>query len=302
MAYTLGHVQYGKAEVRVVRVYRDSDPHEIVDHNVSVSLTGEVQGAWLEGDNAACLTTDAMKNTVNAYALEHAEQARQPESFALALATHFVRDLPQVSGARVSVETYPWVRLDVPDGDAHPHAFRRDGGFVRTATVRVREEGATVVSGIRDLTVLKTTDSEYQGFFQDAYTTLAPTTDRILATSVTGQWLHAQAGGEHDWAAEHAGAVAALTGTFAGHYSRALQHTLHAMGGALLDAVPGVEEVRLSMPNKHHFLLDLSPFGLDNRGEVFHADDRPYGLIEGTVRRSSRATGSAAAFDPGMAW
>lgn len=301
MVYTLGHVQYGKAEIRVVRVFRDSDPHEIADHNVSVSLTGDVTGAWLEGDNSACLTTDAMKNTVNAYARDHTEQARQPESFALALAQHFVRDLPQVHGARVGIETYPWTRLPGPDGRPHPHAFSRSGDLVRTATVTATEERTTVVSGLRDLTVLKTTDSEYHGFYRDDYTTLAPTTDRILATSVTAQWLHRDPGAVHDWGQEHAAAVEALTRSFAGHHSLALQHTLYVMGEALLDEVPGVEEVRLSMPNKHHFLLDLSTFGLDNPGAVFHADDRPYGLIEGTVRRHEQPA-PPGAFDPGLAW
>jgi urate oxidase len=45
----------------------------------------------------------------------------------------------------------------------------------------------------------------------------------------------------------------------------------------------GKAEVRLALPNKHHFEVDISPFGLDNSGEVIYAADRPYGLIEGTV-------------------
>ena len=57
------------------------------------------------------------------------------------------------------------------------------------------------------------------------------------------------------------------------------------MGEAVLDAVPEVAEIRFAAPNKHHFLADLSPFGLENPGEVFFAADRPYGLIEAVVVR-----------------
>lgn len=305
MAYTLGHVQYGKAEVRVVRVFRDVEPHEFADYNVSVSLTGNVTGAWLSGDNSTCLTTDAMKNTVNAFARAYPAEAKHPESFGLLLARHFVEDIEPVARARVRVEAFGWGRLCGPDGAPHPHVFARDGRLVRTATITATQQDGdvttTAVSGISELTVLKTTDSEYSGFLQDPYTTLRPTDDRILATSVTAQWLHTDADAAHDWAGEHAAAVDALTAAFAAHHSLALQHTLFEMGGALLDSAPGVEEVRLSMPNKHHFLIDLSAFGLDNPGEVFHADDRPYGLIEGTVLRQAESR-AGDAFDPGQGW
>src|SRR3954466_139616 len=133
MTVKLGHNQYGKAETRVVRVYRDADPHELVDYNVSVALLGDFEDIHLTGDNANCLTTDATKNTVNAFAKEHGEAARQPESFGLALARHFVEDVPQVSRARVKLEAYPWQRLDA-GGTPHPHAFVRSGEHTRTAT------------------------------------------------------------------------------------------------------------------------------------------------------------------------
>jgi urate oxidase len=298
MGITLGHNQYGKAEVRVVRVYRDDDPHQLVDYNVSVTQVGDFDAVHLTGDNANCLTTDAVKNTVNAFAKEHGDEARQPESFALALATHFVEDIEPVSQSRVKVEMYPWARLDHA-GRPHPHAFRRDGSFVRTASVTYREGTAWVVSGVRQLVLLKTTDSAFSGFYQDGYTTLAPTEDRVLATEVTAQWWHTDPA--PDWQVSFDTALATLTDVFAGHQSLALQNTLYAMGAELLESQPGIGEIRLSMPNKHHFLIDLSPYGLDNPNEVFHADDRPYGLIEGTVRRDD-GPGPGPAFDPGQGW
>jgi urate oxidase len=298
MGVTLAHSQYGKAETRVVRVYRDADPHELVDYNVSVALSGDFSAVHLTGDNANCLTTDATKNTVNAFASQHGEAARQPESFGLILARHFVADVPAVRRARVGLEMYPWVRLD-SSGVPHPHAFRRDGGHVRTATVTCEASQEWVVSGIRDLVVLKTTDSEFHGFYTDRYTTLAPTNDRVLATSVTAQWWHGSR--PADWGRSFDTVVTALTGAFAAHHSLSLQQTLHEMGTQMIAAEPGIAEVRMSLPNKHHFAVDLSPFGLDNPNEVFHAGDRPYGLIEAAIRRDD-APAPALAFDPGIGW
>jgi urate oxidase len=298
MAHTLAHNQYGKAETRVVRVFRDSEPHELVDYNVSVALVGDFDDVHLHGDNANCLTTDATKNTVNAFAKEHPDAVREPESFGLALARHFVDDVPQVDRARIRLEAYPWVRLD-SGGRPNPHAFARAGQYVRTATVTAVAGRSWVVSGLRDLVVLKTTDSEFHGFYSDRYTTLEPTTDRIMATSVTSQWWHRA--DDVDWGKAYDAARGAMTDAFAASYSYALQQTLLEMGGAVLDAVPSVDEVRFSLPNKHHFVVDLSPFGLENPNEVFYAADRPYGLIEGTVRREG-AGDPGQAFDPGQGW
>jgi urate oxidase len=299
MPVTLGHNQYGKAETRVVRIYRDGDPHEIADYNVSVALAGDFAGIHLTGDNGNCLTTDATKNTVNAFAKEHGDAARQPESFGLALARHFVDDVEPVQRARIKLEMYPWKRLE-SGGAPHPHAFMRSGDFVRTATVTYEEGRAWVVSGVRDLVLLKTTDSEFWGFLEDRYTTLAPTHDRVMATSVTAQWWHDGADGV-DWAGSHRRAMSTMSEVFAGHHSLALQQTMYAMGEAMIEEQPSIAEVRFSLPNKHHFVVDLSPFGLENPNEVFHADDRPYGYIEGTVRRDGAASPELA-FDPGQGW
>lgn len=298
IAITLGHHQYGKAEIRVVRVYRDGPWHELVDYNVSVVLGGDFSAVHLHGDNTTCLTTDAMKNTVHAYAKHHADAARQPESFALALATHFVDDIPQVTRASVSIDKYEWERLE-HGTSPHPHAFRRSGTFVRTTRVTYRDGHSWVVSGIKDLVLLKTTASEFFDFYQDPYTTLAPTHDRIMATAVAAQWWHMTVPG--DWQASFEAVLAAVTEAFADHHSLALQHTLFAMGTRVLETSPGIGEIRLSLPNKHHFVIDLTAFGLDNPNEVFNADDRPYGLIEGTVRRDD-APSPAPAFDPGQGW
>jgi urate oxidase len=300
MAVKLGHNQYGKAETRVVRVFRDTEPHEIVDYNVSVALSGDFADVHLTGDNRKCLTTDATKNTVNAFAKEAGDAVRQPESFGIALAKHFVDDVPQVSRVRIQLEAYPWDRLNDSSGSPNPHAFSRRGSYVRTATVTYDGSNLWVVSGVRDLIVLKTTDSEFHDFYEERYTTLQPTDDRIMATSVTAQWLHTDT--NIDWGSSYERVLKVMSETFAGHYSYALQQTLYAMGENIVGDQPEIGQVRFSLPNKHHFIVDLSPYGVENKNEVFHADDRPYGYIEGTVLREDAPDPGPDAFDPGQGW
>jgi len=284
MSTVLGSSQYGKAETRLVLVRRDTAGHELVDLNVSIALAGDQADTHLRGDNAKVIPTDTMKNTVYAFAREFGVEAI--ESFGLLLGRHFVDTQPAIARARVSIEEYGWRRLG-------PHSFARTGGGTRTAVVSCDAGAAWVVSGVRDLVLLNSTDSEFRGFATDRYTTLAETSDRILATAVEASWRHARADG--DWAESFAGAQDALVDAFVTTHSRSLQQTLYAMGSAVLAARPELAEVRLALPNKHHFLVDLAPFGLDNPGQVFFAADRPYGLIEGTVIRDDAAP-------PGLAW
>lgn len=279
MAIRLGRNQYGKAEVRVVAVDRSAPRHRLVDLNVSTSLRGDFTAAHTEGDNAHVLPTDTQKNTVFAFARDG---VGEPEEFGLRLARHFAGSHPWITGARVAVESYGWERISV-GGRPHEHAFRRAGGEVRTAVVTVDGGTEHVLGGLSDLVVLKTTGSEFWGFPRDRYTTLAETRERILATAVTARWRYSSP--EVDFGPAFAGVRAALLETFAETHSLALQQTLHAMGTAVLQRFGEVAEIRLSMPNKHHFLQDLSAFGLDNPDVVYHADDRPYGLIEGQVLR-----------------
>jgi urate oxidase len=284
MVIALAGNQYGKAEIRLVRIVRDGRRHELRDLNVTTTLAGDLAAAHLTGDNAGVLPTDTQKNTVYAFAKRHG--IGEIEEFGLLLARHFVAAQPTVHRVRVFIEEYGWRRLG-------EHSFERSGTDVRTATVVCDGDEAWVVSGLTDLVLLNSTDSEFHGYVRDAYTTLPETKDRILATAVNAQWRHAATDG--DWAGSFAEVRQALVDAFVGTYSFSLQQTLYAMGRSVLERVPGVVEVRLSLPNRHHLLVDLAPFGLENPNEVFVAADRPYGLIEGTVVRDD-------APPPGHAW
>jgi urate oxidase len=283
MTIVLGGNQYGKAETHVVRVTRDGGAHEIKDLNVSVALAGDFADVHLTGDNSKVVPTDTQKNTVFAFAKDGVGEI---EDFATRLARHFVSEFASIHLARVSIEEFGWSRLA-------DHAFMRTGLEKRLATVTCTAEGTWVVGGVTDLVILKTTDSEFHGYIKDRYTTLPETRDRVMATSLTARWRYG--GGRVEWKSCYEAVLSDLTQTFARHHSLSLQQTLYAMGESLLKEHEEIVEVRLSMPNKHHFTVDLSPFGMTNPNEVFYASDRPYGLIEGTVMRDD-------APGPGLAW
>ncbi|MDR6867763.1 urate oxidase [Microbacterium resistens] len=282
----LGHNQYGKAEVRVVKVTRDTDRHEIEDLNVSSQLRGDFTAAHLDGDNAHVVPTDTQKNTVFAFARDG---IGSPEGFLLRLADHFTGSFDWVEGGRWTAESYAWERILV-DGEGHDHSFVRTGQETRTAVVVADGADRHIIAGLKGLTVLKTTESGFVGYPKDRYTSLKETTDRILATDVTARWRYAPDASSRDldFSAIYADVKTLLLEEFTRRYSAALQTTLFDMGRVVLEAHPEIAEIRMSMPNKHHFVVDLSPFGLDNPNEVFFASDRSYGLIEATVTRENQ--------------
>jgi urate oxidase len=292
----LGKNQYGKAENRVVRIYRDKPRHEIRDINVSTCLRGDFAAAHLAGDQSDVLPTDTQKQTAYAYAKE--KGIGSVEDYGLALARHFVHDVAPVQAARIEIEEYAWERA-VVGGTEHDHTWIRKGQEVRTAAVTVDGSGEYVVGGLKDLVILKSTGSEFAGFLTDPYTVLDPTHDRVMATSLVAQWRFTSTA--VDWETVYGQVKAALVEQFAVVQSLALQQTLFQMGRAVLENHPDIAEVRLSAPNKHHFVYDLSPFGLENNNEVFNADDRPYGLIQATVTRDD-APPAGPAWDVQQGW
>ncbi|MES2170988.1 MAG: urate oxidase [Actinomycetota bacterium] len=297
MAIILGDNQYGKAESRVVRIVRDTARHEIRDLNVTTALRGPFAPAYLVGDQSNVLPTDSQKNT--AFAFAKSKGIDTIEQFGLELARHFVHDVDPVEGARIEIEEYAWERA-VVDGGEHDHTWLRKGQEIRTAAVTVDATGEYVVAGFKDLTILKSTGSEFAGFLKDEYTTLPETHDRIMATALDVKWRYD--GVDHGWDAIYADVKRLMVKEFATLQSLALQQTLWHMGTAVLEAYPQIAEIRLKAPNKHHFDYDIDRFGIENRGEVFIAADRPYGLIEATITRDDAPdAGDAWRFSAGLA-
>ncbi|MFD1722005.1 factor-independent urate hydroxylase [Amnibacterium endophyticum] len=286
MAIVLGPNQYGKAETRLVRLVRDSPVHGITDLNVSSALRGDFDAAYLDGDQRNVLPTDTQKNSAYVWAKKVVPDPI--EAYGLALAHHFVDDVAPVEAARIEIERFDWTRVAV-GGAPHDHTFVRTGQEVRTAAVTLEPPATHVVQGFKDLIVLKSTGSRFKDFLVDEYTTLQPTDDRIMATSLTARWRVSDPAADLDWNGMYAGVKAVMLERFATLDSLALQQTLWHMGRAALEAYPEIAEIRLVAPNKHHFLVDFTPFDESNENEVFHADDRPYGLIQASALRDDAA-------------
>jgi urate oxidase len=289
MTIVLSQNNYGKSEVRLVKVTHRPDRDDLRDLTVDVALEGEFEAAHTEGDNTGLLATDTMRNTV--YALAKDDPIDDIESFALHLVEHFLAAAPIVTRARVHIVEHPWARLEV-SGRPHEHAFQRGNGGNRVATVVGDGSEAQIEAGIDDLLVLKTTGSGWEGYLHDRYTSLRETSDRILATIIAAHWSYR--GRDVDFGAAWHHARQVILDTFCDHYSPSVQFTLYRMGKAVLEARPEIERIRFSLPNKHHLLYDLARFGLENENEIFHATSEPYGLIEGTVVRSPEPVPSGA--------
>jgi urate oxidase len=275
----LGPNRYGKSAIRVVRVVRGPDRHIVRDLTVAVGLEGDFTAAHLDGDNALVVATDTMKNTTYAFAKEHLDGSI--EAFGRVLAEHFLES-PQVAVATVSIAEHGWTPIETPGGPS-PDAFVRVGSPTRTAVVAARRGGTAIEAGLEDLTLMKTTRSAFVGFPRDVYTTLPEADDRIMASKVSASWRYGAAVVDFD--AAFGGVHRTILEVFAEHHSPSVQASIWIIARAILERHAELDEIRMRMPNLHHWLVDLAPFGLANDKEIYVATAEPYGLIEATVRR-----------------
>jgi urate oxidase len=277
----LGSNRYGKSRVRLSRIARHGDLHEFNEWTVKILLEGDFETSFTEADNSRILPTDTMKNTV--YSLARASNAATIEAFAMELGDYLLANNAQVSGACVEVEEKAWERMIV-EGAPEPTTFKLGGPELQTVRA-VRDRGGiwTVASGVDGLVILKSTKSAFTGYINDKLTTLKPATDRIFGTRATAKWEFAA--GSPDYAQVRARVIAAMLKEFAAHNSMSVQHTLFDMGKAALAAAPEIARITLTMPNLHHLLADLSPFGQDNPNHIFVPIDEPHGYIEATIER-----------------
>ena len=280
MSIRLGENNYGKQRVRLLQLAREKDQHHIKELNLGIRLEGDFEAAHTQGDNSKILPTDTMKNTV--YALARKHPIETIEQFCLQLVAHFLAHNPQVSRVRIEGTEALWARL--PFGaKSHPYTFTRSTQEQRTVAVSATRSEKTVCAGIEGLVVLKTTNSAFEGFIRDEFTTLKEDRNRILSTVIHANWAYR--GAETDFDATWHAVRQLLLEVFAEHDSLSLQQTLYAMGEAVLSQFDSTSEISLSLPNKHFNLMNLSPFRLDNPGVIFLPTDEPHGLIEATLRK-----------------
>jgi urate oxidase len=277
----LGENRYGKSRVRLVRVKRGQEKHEIREWAFQILLRGDFQACFTEGDNSKILPTDTMKNIV--YSLARNSGATSIEEFAKELIDFLLARNPQVSHAEVVASEKPWEHV-ITHGRLHPTTFVQSSTERRTAEVERAQKGNfSVRSGLENLILMKTAGSGFEGYIQDSLTTLPPTSDRLLATALKANWTYSSP--QVPFETLCAGIRETLISVFAKHGSKSVQHTLYAMGEAVLGNAAEVEDVELAMPNIHCLLVDLSRFGQDNPNEIFVPTDEPHGYIEARVYR-----------------
>ena len=276
----LGQNNYGKTEIRVLKVNRDPEQHEVWDLDVRVALEGDFEAAHVKGDNTGLLATDTMRNTV--YALAKDKLTGSIEDFGLALVDHFLEAGPTVTSCWIQISQTHWNRIEV-DGQPHEHSFIRDRGQHRAKVWGDESGGRKVEAGIGDVHIMKTTQSGWERFLREQFTTLPETNDRILSTIVTSKWEYNTT--DVDFDETWRGVMDQVFATFTDHYSPSMQNTLYRMGGAVLKRFPEIERIWFSFPNVHYILYDLERFGIENDREIYHATQDPYGHIEGWVER-----------------
>lgn len=282
MSVQLVQNNYGKSRVRLMKVSRRGDWHELQNINVKIAFEGDFDAVHEAGDNSKCLPTDTMKNTVYALAAQ-TDEIEEIESFGLRLARYFLAENAQVDRVSIDIIEHKYTRIPI-NGEPHRHSFTKSGGEKRTTSIRLTRDNCSVESGLEDLTVIKTTRSGFAGFMKDKYTFLPETDDRIFCTSVKANWRYVspEVATEELWT----GVRQTILDTFAEHDSMSVQHTLHAMGEAVLNNYPDVTEIAFSLPNIHCIPVDVARFGEENKNAIFLPTEEPHGLIEGRLSRS----------------
>ena len=279
----LAENRYGKSRVRLMKVTRSAAGNDLREWTVQVLLRGDFDSAHLDGDNSKILATDTMKNTV--YSVARSSTATSMEAYAIELVDFLLGRNPQVSSAEVCIASTLWKRLTI-DGKPHPDSFMRGSGELQTTKVeRTQGLNFAVVAGLKDLVILKTAKSGFEGYIQESLTTLKETSDRLFGTALKAEWTYSSGGMDYD--AVRSKVRETMLATFAGHDSKSVQQTLYAMAESALEVVPEVAEMTMAMPNKHCILVDLSRFGQDNPNEIFVPTDEPHGYIEARVVRKS---------------
>ncbi len=280
MAAKLASSRYGKGEVKVKKVTRHKDYHELIDFAVSVYCEGDFTDAHLKGDNSAVLPTDTQRNTIYILAKDHPLDSI--ESFGIFLSDHLLKANTQFTSVQVEIAQNIWERIPV-NGKKHPTTYRKAGQEQWLTAVHRTHDSLAVQSGIRDLEILKTTDSGFSDFKVDDFTTLKDTDDRVLNTVLKSIWPYKST--DVDFAKERQTIQTTLLDAFAGHKSLSVQHTLYAMGEQVLAKTKAIDSISLEMPNVHNLLFDLSRFNRENKSEIFHVTEEPYGIITGVVSR-----------------
>jgi urate oxidase len=271
---------YGKAKVRVLKVFRAGKIHSLKELDIQVMLQGDFGASFTKADNRLVVATDSMKNTVNVLAKE--KLGEENEEFGITLGEHFLKTYPQIARAEIILSEHCWQRV-LAGRKPHAHSFLEMSAARPFAKIVVTQKKTTIEAGIEELFILKTTASGFENFVRDEFTTLPETDDRICATKLKTTWTYAKK--PKSYSATNKKIIEAMLAVFAKNFSPSVQATLFQMGEAALKNAREISQIHLAMPNKHFLSVNLKPFGLENKNELFTPTDEPHGQIEGTIAR-----------------
>lgn len=271
---------YGKAKVRVLKVFRAGNIHSLKELDVQVMLQGKFDATFTKADNRLVVATDSMKNTIHVLAKQ--KLGAETELFGVVLGEHFLKTYKHVSRAEVSLTEHCWTRINM-NGKPHTHSFLEKSAAKPFAKIIATRKETIVKSGIEELFILKSTGSGFKDFLRDEFTTLPETSDRICATKLKATWTFTKK--PKSYSETNGKILDVMLAVFAKNYSPSAQATLFQMGGTALKTAPEISKIHIAMPNKHCLLINLKPFGLENKNELFVPTDEPHGQIEGTVAR-----------------
>jgi urate oxidase len=295
--YEISDSGYGKDNVKLLHVERNGAVHSIKEFEVNTHLKLYSKKDYLNGDNSDIVATDSQKNTV--YLLAKKFGVQSPEEFAIRLCTHFLTTYRHVEAAHVYIEEYPWKRINYSKdlhGPEHNHAFIYTPVATRYCDVlqKRHDKHPTIISGLKDLRVLKTTQSSFVNFINDEFRSLPDMEDRVFSTIITASWQYSDINKiNFDSLWHHVKEI--ILQNFAGDYhvgipSPSVQNTIYLAQRDVLKTIKEISSISIQMPNKHYFVFDTSKYPAVVQGEnkeVFHPVDKPSGIIYSQLSRKN---------------
>jgi urate oxidase len=187
-----------------------------------------------------------------------------------------------ITRVRVELAEQPWARLDA-GGKPQGQAFAAGSPERRTAVVTSNGTQVAVVSGLEELTLMRTSGFGPRTAREDDDSGAIDGLQRLLVASLSARWTYTSS--DVTFASYRQGVRNAIIDTFAWHEGRVVQQTLYAIADVVLETYAEIAEITLALHERPYRPADLFAAGVENRDELFVAVDEPVGVVELTVDR-----------------
>ena len=281
----IGASSHGESHLRMLRVVRRGDRHDARDLTVACRFEGDFADAFVDGRSSGLLPGEALKSLVHSTARQHA--GAEIERFGLAVCERLLGGHPRLTRARVEVTERPWNRLEIA-GKPQGQVFLTGTPERRTAAITSNGKQAAVVSGIEQLTVMRTSglapprrrpgDEADPSGADDG---LQP----LLVATLSARWSYTTADVTFD--PYRQGVRAAIVESFGCQASRSVQQTLYGIADVVLSSYQEISDITFSLQERPYRPVDLFSAGVENPDDLFVAVEEPVGVIEVTVERDA---------------